>query len=374
MYKENKSINHGELMIQWLKKQISSRKTLDSKMYIIVLIIGTFTNLASFIITCVERLAPAAIISTFLCFAAMGVFWYLSVAKDMERYLHLPMMIVIIYILLPMAWFFCGGVKSGMVLYFLGCLFLTVPCLEEGKKRVIMYLVSLLWLSGIIAFSVFFRPDLVTPLSDKEWYLDVLVSIALVSAGIYFITSLIVNAYETERKSKEALLEEMEKLAKVDPLTGLNNRREMFVLLEANEKLNDGQHYLMMLDIDLFKKINDTYGHLFGDRALSTVASILQANAGKGQEEFAARYGGEEFVALLCCKDLAEAEKRAEAVRLQIFEQEYEENPGLHISVSGGMVCIRDYSDLTSALSAADALLYKAKQSGRNRIFMDNGK
>ena len=372
MYKENKSINHGELMIQWLKKQITSRKTLDSKMYIIVLIIGTFTNLASFIITCVERLAPAAIISTFLCFAAMGVFWYLSVAKDMERYLHLPMMIVIIYILLPMAWFFCGGVKSGMVLYFLGCLFLTVPCLEEGKKRVIMYLVSLLWLSGIIAFSVFFRPDLVTPLSDWEWYYDVLVSMTLVSAGIYFITSLIVKAYETERKSKEALLEEMEKLAKVDPLTGLYNRREMFVLLEQNAELNDGQHYLMMLDIDFFKKINDTYGHLFGDTALSSVAAMLQDNAKTDLGEFAARYGGEEFVALLCCRDAAEADSRSEAIRSQIYEHKYEENPDLHISVSGGMVCIKDHTDLTSALSAADALLYKAKQSGRNMILTDS--
>ncbi len=355
-------------MIQWLKKQISSRKTLDSKMYIIVLIIGTFTNLASFIITCVERLDPAAIISTFLCFVAMGVFWYLSVAKDMERYLHLPMMIIIIFILLPMAWFFCGGIRSGMVFYFLGCLFLVVPCLEEGKKRVIMYLVSLLWLSGIIVFSAFFRPDLVTPLSDREWYLDVLVSMALVSAGIYFITSLIVNAYETERKSKEALLEKMEKLAKVDPLTGLYNRREMFVLLEEKTEINDGKHYLIMLDIDFFKKINDTYGHLFGDIALSTVASALNGNTRKEKGEFAARYGGEEFVALFVCEDAAEAESRAEAVRSQIFEHEYEENPGLHISVSGGMVRIKDYADLTAALSAADSLLYKAKQSGKNRI------
>lgn len=359
-------------MIQWLKKQISSRKTLDSKMYIIVLIIGTFTNFASFIITCVERLAPAAIITTFLCFAAMGVFWYLSVAKDMERYLHLPMMIIIIYVLLPMAWFFCGGIRSGMVFYFLGCLFLTVPCLEAGKKRVIMYITSLLWLSGIIAYSVFFRPDLVTPITDREWYLDVLVSLALVSAGIYFITSLIVNAYETERKSKEALLEKMEKQAKVDPLTGLYNRREMFVLLEEHEQLKDGQHYLIMLDIDFFKKINDTYGHLFGDIALIAVAAILKDNSRDDLGEFAARYGGEEFVALLHCGDATETERRAEAIRSQIYEHEYEEYPDLHISVSGGMVCIKDYPDLTSALSAADTLLYEAKHSGKNKILTDN--
>ena len=231
-----------------------------------------------------------------------------------------------------------------------------------------MYIVSLLWLSAIIAFSVFFRPDLVTPISDKEWYLDVLVSMALVSAGIYFITSLVVNAYETERKSKETLLEELEKQAKVDPLTGLYNRREMYVLLEENEHLNDGQHYLIMLDIDFFKKINDTYGHLFGDLALSSVAATLKDNIRDDEGEFAARYGGEEFVVLLCCRDTAETESRAEAIRSQVYEHKYEENPDLHVSVSGGMVCIKDYPDLTSALSQADTLLYKAKQSGKNRI------
>ncbi|MCR4585680.1 MAG: GGDEF domain-containing protein [Lachnospiraceae bacterium] len=355
-------------MLQKLKNQISSRKTLASKMYIIVLIIGTFTNFASFVITCAEQLDKAAIISTFLCFATLGFFWYLSIAKDMEQQLHLPLMIITIFGLLPLAWFYCGGIRSGMIMYFLGCLFLIVPCIMEVRKRVILFIVSLLWLMGIIVFSVFFRPDLVIQLSDREWYLDVLVTLPLCATGIFIITTLVVNAYETERRDKEKLLNEMEMLAKVDPLTGLYNRREMFARFEEGKHYYDGHHYLIMMDIDFFKKINDSYGHMFGDKAIQYVASVLKENACEENDGFAARYGGEEFVAVIRCEDDADALQRAETIRLRIYVHQYEEYPDLHISVSGGIVVINNDTDIAAALSAADKLLYKAKEGGRNRM------
>ncbi len=352
-------------MIKWIKDQISSRKTLDSKMYMIVLIVGTFANLASFIITCVEKLEFAAILSTFLCFATMAVFWYMTVAKDMERHLHMPLMVVMIFGLLPLAWFFCGGIHSGMLLYFLGCLFLIVPCIVEARKRVIFFAVSLIWIMAILFISTIVFPNLITPLSDREWYLDVMMAMAVCAAGIFAITTLVVDAYETERKGREQLLKEMEMLAKMDALTGLYNRRELFERLEGADAGSDV--YLIMVDIDNFKKINDTYGHLFGDKALKSVAGVLKDNASK-DGEFAARYGGEEFVAVIRCANTAGAAKRAEEIRSRVFETEYEEYPGLNISVSGGLVHAADHENITSALSKADELLYKAKQSGKNRI------
>ena len=356
--------------MQWIKQQIASRKTLDSKMYMIVLIVGTISTFASFIITCIEKLDFGAILSTFLCFAVMGVFWFMTVAKDMEQHLHTPLMVVLMFGLLPLAWIFCGGIHSGMIVYFIGCLFLIVPSISESRKRVALFLISLIWLLGIVFITTLLFPGMVTPLSDKEWYLDVLMAMVVIAAGIFSITTLMVEAYETERKSKEALLEEMEALAKRDGLTGLFNRRELFERLEKDENLHDGHHFLIMVDIDFFKKINDTYGHLFGDKALKTVAQTLGANA-SGADEFAARYGGEEFVGLLVCENIVDAEQRAETIRQQVYELAYEEYPELHISISGGLVCAAHFENVTEALFKADELLYSAKQGGRNQIWAE---
>ena len=76
-----------------------------------------------------------------------------------------------------------------------------------------LFLISLIWLLGIVFITTLLFPGMVTPLSDKEWYLDVLMAMVVIAAGIFSITTLMVEAYETERRSKEALLEEMEALA-----------------------------------------------------------------------------------------------------------------------------------------------------------------
>ncbi|MCR5283851.1 MAG: diguanylate cyclase [Lachnospiraceae bacterium] len=356
-------------MLNWLKKQVSSKKTLEEKMYVIVLIVGTFINLLSFIITCIEHLGAITVCCTFLCFCTMALFWYLSVAKGMEKQLRAPLMVVIVFGLVTIAWFCCGGVRSGMILYAIGSLFLIVPCIRDVKRRIILFSVCLLWLMAVVAFSVFVRPDLVIALTYTEWYLDVIVSLPICSVGIYLITSLVVNEYETERKNKEKLLSELETLSKVDPLTKLYNRRELFKRIdpEAEFEKNDDR-YLLMLDIDFFKKINDTYGHLFGDHVLSKLGAVLIQNRDEENGEFAARYGGEEFVVVFCCKDGKEAEDRAEKIRQGIYDAKFSEEPDLHISVSGGLVRLCDYQNITEALSGADGLLYHAKHNGKNQI------
>ena len=356
-------------MLNWLKQQVSSKKTLEEKMYVIVLIVGTFINLLSFIITCIEHLGAITVCCTFMCFAVMALFWYLSVAKGMEKRLRVPLMLVMVFGLVTPAWFCCGGIRSGMIMYAMGCLILIVPSIRNVKKRVIIFNVCLLWLMAVVAFSVFIRPDLVITLTYTEWYLDVIVSLPICSVGIYLVTSLIVNEYESERKNKEKLLSELETISRVDSLTKLYNRRELFKRIDPDAGFEkEDNRYLLMLDIDFFKKINDTYGHLFGDHVLSEVGSVLLQNKDEENGEFAARYGGEEFVVIFCCKDAKEAEQRAEKIRSGIYETIYEEEPDLHISVSGGLVRLCDYQNITEALSKADGLLYHAKHNGKNQI------
>jgi diguanylate cyclase len=123
-----------------------------------------------------------------------------------------------------------------------------------------------------------------------------------------------------------------------------------------------------MLDIDHFKKINDSWGHSFGDTVLARLADVIRRTVRK--TDIAARYGGEEIVVLLPNTDMRAAAAVAEKIRKDIegttlmFEQE-----AVHVTVSIGIACsLEPTTDFKHVLEAADKALYRAKAGGRNRV------
>jgi two-component system cell cycle response regulator len=183
------------------------------------------------------------------------------------------------------------------------------------------------------------------------------------------------NLMSDKLKSNISLLEHS---ALVDQLTEIHNRR--YMMQEGNKQLQAciaaGQMCsVMMLDIDHFKKINDTYGHLIGDRVLHHVASILQRHS--GTDTIVARYGGEEFILLALRKNAQESVSLAEDLRRHIMEEPYsDEQVTVRLTASIG---IAEYSPtlefgtmvLEDMVSRADHALYRAKSGGRNRVELD---
>lgn len=160
--------------------------------------------------------------------------------------------------------------------------------------------------------------------------------------------------------------------ALVDPLTGLFNRRgfeAQMKKLVANPELKGRRVSFMMIDIDFFKKINDTYGHIFGDKVICGIASALTARV-KGQDSVA-RMGGEEFAVILPDTPLKGAHALAEQIRLRIAgskirrpeKQDYIEG----ITVSIGIADCEVDGNWLDALSRSDEALYASKTQGRNR-------
>ncbi|WP_295053434.1 diguanylate cyclase [Sulfuricurvum sp.] len=160
-------------------------------------------------------------------------------------------------------------------------------------------------------------------------------------------------------------------LATTDPLTHIYNRR--FLLERAEEEVNRGLRYqsdlsLMLFDIDLFKSINDTYGHHAGDKVLISLVEAVQGRI--RQNDIFARIGGEEFVILMPNTALNEAvalakklQKRIEEVRVPI------NNTEITFSVSFGVTTISEHRHTFDILlNHADKLMYQAKNAGRNRI------
>lgn len=158
------------------------------------------------------------------------------------------------------------------------------------------------------------------------------------------------------------------------PMTGILNRRGFEKKIESllSQQAADGHsHCLVMLDIDHFKKVNDTHGHLMGDRVLQAVGEILRT-AVTDANHAAARYGGEEFALLLPQTSLDKSVQLAEAVRSRTkamkIRNRTTQEVMLTVTISGGVTAMKPGDDASSLISRADAALYAAKNSGRDRV------
>ncbi len=175
-------------------------------------------------------------------------------------------------------------------------------------------------------------------------------------------------------RSKEEILrqnEELHFLATRDPMTGVFNRRALFEQLQQTfDEALAAPHPLctLMVDIDHFKAVNDTYGHATGDEVIKLVAGILEANT--PSPGFVGRYGGEEFAVVLPQTSLDQATVLAEDVRRRILESvRSTELPIRRLTASLGVSLLSELTDSPDSLiDLADQALYQAKARGRNRV------
>lgn len=166
-------------------------------------------------------------------------------------------------------------------------------------------------------------------------------------------------------------LSSLEEAAQTDILTGLLNRstlEKQFSTLSLQMRVKHKELCLMMIDIDHFKGINDTLGHLFGDYVLIKFARILKSHFRKN--DFLFRYGGEEFVVILPDISLEYALVSAEKLR-KLIEQEIfrDENKSSFITISIGLSMLtQEDESINSVIARADEALYRAKEHGRNKV------
>ncbi|MBW8887465.1 MAG: diguanylate cyclase [Fibrobacteres bacterium] len=176
--------------------------------------------------------------------------------------------------------------------------------------------------------------------------------------------------------SRARLYQEKEQLASRDGLTGVENHRtfqERFLGEILRAQRYDHHLAVLMMDIDHFKKVNDTYGHPMGDQVLKEVARIISQNIRAGTD-LMARYGGEEFVCMLADTDRARAGETAERIRESVAAKVFESGTvrfQVTMSIGGAMYPI-DSRHGHEVLEKADKALYRAKETGRNRLVFYN--
>lgn len=181
----------------------------------------------------------------------------------------------------------------------------------------------------------------------------------VVSACAYIFA----NRHEFQRR-------QLEKLAELDPLTGVKNRRAMEQELQhaATVASENGMSYgLVMLDLDHFKQINDTHGHHVGDQVLVQLTSLI--SEGKRRSDHLYRFGGEEFVLLLPGVDIVGIRSVVNNLHQRILT--HLKGPGGTVTASLGAALLKPGECWRTWLERADQALYRAKAEGRNRVVID---
>lgn len=197
--------------------------------------------------------------------------------------------------------------------------------------------------------------------------------------GVYILNSIVGFSFmimylciysNTVRRLEYELLD----MANIDPLTGISNRRKMHEMLKL--AFGDGENKkicaaIAMLDIDYFKKVNDTYGHEAGDEVLVTLANILNAKQKENNDFHVCRWGGEEFLLLYEGHDVNKDEIVHEFEKLRQLVQNTVisyKNIEIKITVTIGLAFYNNGITVQQLINAADDNLYVGKKAGRNRV------
>jgi diguanylate cyclase (GGDEF)-like protein len=205
-----------------------------------------------------------------------------------------------------------------------------------------------------------------TNIEKKEFIKLLIVFICIVS----IITVILINLFYFSKIQK--YIKKVEHLNIVDPMTGLYNRRFLENFIEkliSQAQRQEDPITILMIDIDFFKKVNDTYGHDVGDRVITTVAEVLQKSIRKS--DLAIRYGGEEFMLLLHSANHKDAYIIAQKIKDTFESIEFHSNneENFHKTLSIGISEFpKDADSIWECIKLADKALYVAKTTGRNKI------
>jgi len=185
----------------------------------------------------------------------------------------------------------------------------------------------------------------------------------------------IIREREDLRRQLEEKNAQLEQMAATDPLTGLHNRRYFSGVLDqmfATAQRYDQELACVMIDLDQYKKLNDTYGHQIGDELLVCAGKVIRSNMRR--MDVAARYGGDEFVLLLPQATTQEAAHAAGRIREEFRVASAAVLKGNGVTMSVGIASVKTQQVVSAdqLVAQADAALYRAKEAGKNRVTVAN--
>ena len=253
-------------------------------------------------------------------------------------------------LLISILLFIRGGMRSDV--FFLYFLIISYNGAKFGYKGTISSIIQTVIYFSISAFM--FTPQDVFSFNR---YIIRISYIVMTSYVIYQVNKIVYESYNREKQAKC--------LAMKDFLTNLPNRLSLSECSAGNQKFEEfGQTFsIVMFDVDDFKQINDSNGHIYGDSVLVKLATIISNNI--SSNDFACRFGGEEFVIIFANSDIKKATTKANKIRVE-FKKEYSLSD--KITLSGGISEYNHSYSMIENINDADKKMYIAKKTGKDKI------
>ena len=364
-----------------IHKLLTEEKTLKERVFIISIISFFFFTFIGIIINLIISL-PIWVIAFFIFafFFQIPIIWFGVYKKKIRTASFL--FLITLYSTATVAWFGNGGSNSANAFFFMIILFLSVLVIDSHKLIVTLINISLV---SCLYMTHYLIPEMIVDYKNEEEKLfDLIASYISIAVYLVLILDLLLRSYLREHRIaseqnfklqelNEKLLHDkelFEKMAITDPLTNLYNRGKIIELMEAEMARYERKKTsfsVILGDVDHFKQINDTYGHIAGDMVLQSVAYILQSSLRK--YDSVGRYGGEEFLVILPGTNIDEARDVAERIRKEIENMDCIFPPNtIKTTISLGVANITENENLKELLSRVDEYLYIAKNEGRNRV------
>lgn len=344
------------------KKSDTVNSELRDKLFIVLAITGCISNIAGFT-------ANAAIFGftpqTLFCAACALIIIASSLVGFLTGRTYVATIIILLvlgFVEFPILYISYGASTAVyMLVAEIGIITFMKPV-----HRVVMG--AAVFIADIAAFVVRSRfPQL--NMANDNMELDTLFSFIIAFIGIMVAVAIVIVQFERQAKQLSEMGEELTLAVNTDPLTEIRNRRYLMQYLEKQTaQMGDEKHCAVLIDLDLFKSVNDTYGHVFGDKVLKQFADTVKKNL--GENDLIARFGGEEFMILFGTDNEEEI-----ITTMDTISKEYaifsEKEKGKEFTFSAGAAIYGKNSSITDIFTTADKRLYKAKAAGRNMIVMD---
>lgn len=295
--------------------------------------------------------------------------------KKTKELLHFFLAVAIV-IYCPCVYIITEGFRGSNPMFAVAGVVLLIVLYSERIKWILVSLECTIYLS--LSAIQMYRPSWFVTYADEQARLTAMcVSLVLSFVGCSVFINTLITVFEKKNSDNQELMKKLtkanhnlEELSIRDSLTGIFNRRYLLKiseeLIKDYERMNS-QMSVLMIDIDYFKKVNDTYGHVFGDWVLVRVSEMIKE--GLRGTDILARYGGEEFSVILPNTELKDATQIAERVRKHVASMR--NRKGGAVTVSIGVAEYQPGQSMVELIECADKCLYEAKRRGRDRVVFE---
>lgn len=213
------------------------------------------------------------------------------------------------------------------------------------------------------------NPAFFSAFASEDSAISVVVTFLIACISMVAMLSILLQQHIEQQKRMKTMAQELQLMASLDPLTQLYNRRYLTQYLEKKIRSGETAFAVALLDIDDFKYINDTYGHMFGDEVLQSFSKILMKHV-KGHG-IVTRFGGEEFMLVFHVPDRAEMQNILDRCSYD-FKQYGMSTKKTPMTFSGGVSVFHNEDMLVKLFNLADERLYQAKNSGKKHVVYDS--